>query len=514
MLYASTVAGLLALACARTPTSDTPTPEKGHASAPGASGESGESKRSNERSPPSDPVSMLEGYFYTFSLSDKHEALLARVCFDAPVPERLEAPTAAAAGFMVGAQLGRRRLQQNEDGLVLLGVGRGDCIDYRVDLARLFDASSLRSGAGRVDDDIVLSPDWYVWLPEDAHRDVPVYARFGELHGLRPVLPWPLANVADYGLRITPSAVSLAAQGAFARNPKRVIAIGSERIEVTVLGDGLGPRTPAVLDWVEASALAVRSLLGSFPAPTATVLIVADSERQGTFGFLTRGGGPMATLLTPAPPTDSELREDWSAVHEFMHLSLPPMNREATWLSEGFTTYFTAIARAKAGAFTVEDAWWELLDGFERGSKVGTGKTLRDECIGMRENRTYWRVYWSGVAMALEMDVALRRSGRPGLLSLLTETAAAGLDRTRVEPWAAEQVIARLDRACACSIPGEVMERHLDEVAFPDTASLRRALGVELAPMKRVLFDDDAPDATIRQAIIAGPDSKPAFGAP
>ena len=97
---------------------------------------------------------------------------------------------------------------------------------------------------------------------------------------------------------------------------------------------------------------------------------------------------------------------------------------------------------------------------------------------------------------------------------MLTETAAAGLDRTRVEPWAAEQVIARLDRACACSIPREVMERHLDEVAFPDTASLRRALGVELAPMKRVLFDDDAPDATIRQAIIAGPDSKPAFGAP
>ena len=43
-----------------------------------------------------------------------------------------------------------------------------------------------------------------------------------------------------------------------------------------------------------------------------------------------------------------------------------------------------AWARARAGIIDASFAWWELLDGFERGRSRGSGRTLREESAAMK----------------------------------------------------------------------------------------------------------------------------------
>jgi hypothetical protein len=265
------------------------------------------------------------------------------------------------------------------------------------------------------------------------------------------------------------------------------------------MGDGFGERSEAVNAWLDRSATATARLLGRFPAERAQVLLLPEPHRRRSFGYALRGGGPSTALLLPERPSDSQLDEDWTAVHELLHFALPPLPTDDAWLYEGLSTYFTAVARARAGMITSEEGWWELLDGFERGRKVGTGVSLRKESELMHENRSYWRVYWAGAALALQMDVELHEQGT-SLAAIVNKFARARPGDSH--DWNADLVVKHLVELCGSSMPARIVAEHLDAKDFPDTADLRRALGVELIG-DTVRYDDDAPKAAVRKAIMA-----------
>ena len=278
------------------------------------------------------------------------------------------------------------------------------------------------------------------------------------------------------------------------------MTVGKASLDVVTLADGFGDRDAAVMTWLRRSADAVAGLLGQFPVDDALLLMVGDADRRGSFGFTVRGGGPTATLLMPAAPNDEHLAGDWTAVHELLHFALPPLPTEDAWLYEGVVTYLTAVARARAGIITPEYAWWELLDGFRRGRKVGTGVTLRKEAASMHDSHAYWRVYWAGAAMALSMDLELRRRNKT-LAGTVAALAESYPDASR--DWNGAQVMQRLDGHCGSTIPSDTMNAHVDETTFPDTNALANKLGVRLAKQgKTVVYDNAAPDANICAAIM------------
>jgi hypothetical protein len=51
-------------------------------------------------------------------------------------------------------------------------------------------------------------------------------------------------------------------------------------------------------------------------------------------------------LLVPDAPSDAALADDWTAVHELLHFSHPPMATSEAWFYEGVVTYLTPVARA------------------------------------------------------------------------------------------------------------------------------------------------------------------------
>jgi len=444
---------------------------------------------------PATPPSRAPGVRYRFALDASARRLSANVCFDGTVPERLSAPMSKAIPFLASVRY-RDRALVVEDGVVALSALRpGDCLDYTVDVAALLRDGGAWDGVGRVGDDVLLSPDWWLWAPEPRPAGQPITARFDG--PMKPAVPWPRGQ-GSYPFTIPASTFGWKAQGAFGHFQERRLTLGDAQLEIAELGEGFGEREAAVHAWLDRSAEAVAGLLGRFPVPRAQVLLVADPDRDRTFGYALRGGGPSTALLLPDRPSQASLDDDWTAVHELLHFSLPPLPTADAWLYEGLVTYLTAVARARAGIIAEEEGWWELLDGFERGRRVGTGVSLRKESEQMHDNHTYWRVYWSGAALMLQIDVELREHGT----TLADVVSRLSADRPGDDhDWDAAEVVEHLNELCGSEIPARIVARHLDAEAFPDTRALRAQLGVHLAG-ETVRYDDRAPKAAIRRAIM------------
>lgn len=467
------------------------TPKAGTGSDPGASSAPTSSPR-----PPREQVAQGgSAVRYRFDLKDERGRLEAEVCFDGPVPERLVAPMGRAVPFLVAVRNRGRDLPVTEGVVVLSDLQAGDCLDYVVDIGGLLQKAGTWDGVGRVGDDLLLSPDWWLWAPEPRPTGTPIRARFEG--AMEASVPWPRGRGA-YPFTIPESTFEWKAQGVFGHFERRALHLDDATLDVTVVGDGFGERSGAVNAWLDRSAEAVAGLLGGFPVPRAQVLLVADPDRRRSFGYALRGGGPSTGLLLPARPSQAFLDDDWTAVHELLHFSLPPLPTSDAWLFEGLTTYLTAVARARAGIISEREAWWELLDGFERGRRVGTGVSLRKESEQMHDNRTYWRVYWSGAALMLQIDVELREQGMT-LAEIVSRFAKQrpGDDHD----WNAREVVAQIGKLCGSEMPARVVARHLDAKDFPDTSALRSQLGVQLDG-DTVRYDDDASRASIRKVIM------------
>ncbi|MCK6549944.1 hypothetical protein L6R52_29190, partial [Myxococcota bacterium] len=97
------------------------------------------------------------------------------------------------------------------------------------------------------------------------------------------------------------------------------------------------------------------------------------------FGLVLRGGGPSVTFFVGDEADDASLVGEWVAVHELSHLSMPFVERDAAWLSEGFATYYQNVLRARAGLMSAEAAWTELHEGFARGQAANVDADARGD---------------------------------------------------------------------------------------------------------------------------------------
>jgi len=212
-------------------------------------------------------------------------------------------------------------------------------------------------------------------------------------------------------------------------------------------------------------------------------------------------GGPGIELLLRADATDADLRRDWVAVHELVHLAMPPVAAGDAWFSEGWATYLTEVLKARAGLQGEREAWNELAGGFESGARSRGGLALREESAKMHGRHTYHRVYWAGAAMAFLADEELRRTtdGRLRLDDALRELRR--LERTDRGTVPAEEQMERLDAWLGRPLFAPLAARALASNGFPPVEEALARLGVHPGPAGEVVLDDAAPGAAIRRAM-------------
>ena len=260
-------------------------------------------------------------------------------------------------------------------------------------------------------------------------------------------------------------------------------------------------------DWLAKTLQAASTITGTFPRDNVRIKLRASSGSSSPISFgQVRRSDPLELRFYVSPgATLQGLTGDWRGYHEFAHLLIPFPGNDDIWFTEGFASYYQYLLQSRAGVISQREAWQELMDGFARGEsdRSGRNRSLRNLSPDMWRERAYKRVYWTGAAFFLRVDVRLRTEsgGTHSLDSALAAFHACCLySRTR---WNARQLVDALGDNSIPEIWRQEYLRTINAPAVPRYAEALDRLGIQ-GNRSNLRFDDDAAIKALRTAIAGG----------
>ncbi len=277
----------------------------------------------------------------------------------------------------------------------------------------------------------------------------------------------------------------------------RVITAGHATITVTSRGPPPDVGQAGVGEWVSRSAAIVQGYFGEFPVPAVTLRITTtDGGAMGsgkTYGY----PQPRIEISMGRHISSAALSDDWVLVHEMVHLSLPAIADEHTWLAEGVAVYVEGVARTQAGNLTEAGLWQEYATSMPKGLPQPGDQ-------GLDRTHTWARTYWGGALYCLIADVRIREQtqNRRGLQDALRAIARTGGGMS--QEWPIERILRVGDAATKTTVMTDLYHAMKDHPYAPDLSVLWSDLGLQLGAGS-IRFDETARLAAVRRAITRAP---------
>lgn len=403
-----------------------------------------------------------------------------RACFTGTPSGALVAAGRQARRSLANAALVRRAERWPLDAaagtLDLQAARSGDCVEYEVGIAAP-GGDSRRDALRRIDGAVVGPSSGWLWRPREPAAATTV--RFDLPAGMQVSAPWP--ETASHTYRLTDTPAAWRDQIAVGLIERIDIPVTGGRLRLALLGSLREEDAGRFERWLSEAAAAVAGLYERFPEPHTQVLLLPAAPSAGAvpWGQVLRGGAPSVLfVVNPARPL-GDLRADWTAVHEFSHLLLPFVSRRDAWVSEGFASYYQNLLRARAGMIDPADAWSNLWAGFGRGRAATRAQLTLAEATREMYGPNLMRVYWAGAALALDVDIELRRRlpARRGLDEVLAALGACCLAPDRL--WTGDELFAKLDRLAGTDFLQAMYRSYAESRDFPDVDAMFRELGIE-----------------------------------
>jgi hypothetical protein len=443
---------------------------------------------------------------YRFAWDPEHGALDARVCVAAAARER---------NFVAGDDAAPRFLSQpkRSTGAAIELVGgrlvardwqAGECLSYRIDLESVVALRGLDRGS-KIGSDYLSSAGFWMWRPRALDRDPDAEIRFELPAGWSLSVPWaPLDDPPHRHFRVGATPPVWPTMVAIGRFAEEQFDAGSGRVRTAILGDLDAATRDKLRAFVLASANDVAvTLPNAFAVAPQLVLIPVGSRREAVpFGLSVRGGGQGVLLLVNPQADAKQFDRAWTLTHELVHVAHPHLGPDGRWISEGLATYYQNVLRARNGRLTAQEAWDELDAGFKRGRDDKTDLSLVATSEEMDEGHHYMRGYWSGAALMLRADIALRtRKDHP---TSLDAAFNAYLACCRADPRGMEvaEFLAALDRAAGGHTLMTLYRELSRSKDFPDLHAEYAKLGIESRP-DHVKRDPDPRAVALRMAIMS-----------
>jgi hypothetical protein len=446
---------------------------------------------------------------YTMRYDAATETMAVRICVPESAPARRFVADRNAVRYVDAlAREGAPAPAREGGGWIATDWRGGECLAYRAALGRIVDSGDRGNGA-RHGGAIVVDPDLWLLRLDDADQAPPAEAEVDMPQGYAISAPWrPLpATSGARRFAIAPTPKDWLARVAIGQFTPKDIALPGGTLRLAILDDADAEQRSRLEAWLAHVSRATLSAYGKLPLDDVQVLIVPEHGQREPVGFgqSSRGQGNALTLFVDPAQSSAAFDRDWVAVHELSHLFHPYLDDEGSWLAEGLATYYQNVLRARAGLLTPADAWEQIDAGFARGrGATRPGGDIPLDASGERPN--YLRIYWSGTAFWLEADTALRRASgdKIGIDEALRRFDACCLPSYRT--WEPADFVAKLDALVGSDVFRTCFAAYAARRDFPDLKTLYRALGIVRGERNALTFDDTAPDASVRRAIMTPPE--------
>ncbi|MBT8099146.1 MAG: hypothetical protein KJO82_05320 [Gammaproteobacteria bacterium] len=385
--------------------------------------------------------------------------------------------------------------------LVISGDGI-TCLRYRVDLQKA--ARADRRNANLSSENVIASPA--VWLyrpPDDAGTEV----RFEIDPPMQVAVAWQPVNDKPGSYKISDAPGSSTSAAVFGRFTYAETLIPGALLRISIASSSATGNTQELIEWVRTAASHVALAYGEFPNESPSVLLLptanASSRNSAVrFGRVVRDGGESIELFVNPNVAMDEFYDDWTATHEFSHLLMPYLSPRHRWISEGFAQYYQNVLLSRAGQYSPERAWQEIVEGLDRGRNSSPNLSPNEASSGNWRASTM-KVYWSGAALLLLADIELRQrsNGSESLDTVLKKLKACCLPAA--DMWNGIRLLETLDSFVDEPVFMPLYHEHANAAGFPDTDGALRRLGV-IRENGAVRLKDDAELASLRQAITGG----------
>ncbi len=409
------------------------------------------------------------GAHYDLDYDAGTRTLQVSLCLDRAAALRRFAGDASAPSKVEGVgRSGEGRVQRDGDGWSARDWRAGECLRWRVDPGRI--AAREDRGRRTTPDAAITDPGGWL-LMADGVDTADVRVRLPR--GIALSVPWtPLpSDAATRRYRIARTPPDWLARAAIGRLDEATLDVAGGRLHVALAGGLDAAPRERLLAWLRRVGTAATTASGALPLPDVQVLVVpVGTPRDAVvFGQSTRGQGNGLTLFVDPAHAASAFERDWIAIHELSHLFHPHLGARGAWLAEGLATYLQNVLRARAGLLTPAQAWAELDDGFARGRRDtpdDATTTLEQASLAMEREHGFSRVYWSGTAYWLGIDLELRRAQRPGVDEVLRRFAGCCLPSAH--SWASQAFVAKLDALAGTTLFTSRWHEYRALHRFPD----------------------------------------------
>jgi hypothetical protein len=277
------------------------------------------------------------------------------------------------------------------------------------------------------------------------------------------------------------------------------LMIGGSRIDVMIQSPDT-PNAPLsqpdVMKWAQFAAESVAAYYTRFPVPHLTLRVISFDGTGVRHGMTWGREGGLIVIHAGNKTTPAEFAEDWMLTHEMIHLAFPSMADEHHWIEEGISVYVEPIARIRAGHWTGQQMWRDLVRDMPKGEPQAGDQ-------GLDHTHTWGRTYWGGALFCFVADVEIRKQSKnkKGLEDALRGILEAGGNIN--EDWPLERALKTGDSAVGLDVLEKLYAEWKDKPVQVDLPAMWNALGVE-ANGGTAMLKDDAPMSAVRREIEMG----------
>jgi hypothetical protein len=283
--------------------------------------------------------------------------------------------------------------------------------------------------------------------------------------------------------------ISLMNADAYAELPKQSFEImqGGSTLHINFQTGFNNNQQQRMLQWQQQVSSAMLHAYGRLPLPDIHIELEPYTSNKKQSYLSGKEVVPFAKVIRwpqqgikflVKPSADlKSLVNDWTAYHEFSHLMIPYPGDDDMWFSEGLASYYQNLILSRAGIIEPLAAWQRINRGFKRGQRDNRAPTMSLQELSpvMWQNRSFMRVYWSGVRYFLTVDIALRQQGK-SLDEALSELQLCCILQRR--SWRAIDIIKKLDQLSQSSAFSDNYQMSVDSKSLGEVSSLWQQLGL------------------------------------